>query len=118
MVGVGASPYLLATGWAAPVALPRPTAALFRPHVSSTFAVASAGTRSVLALAKVTEEPPSSRVEQFSLVLHGEAAVPLPDGIYNFQHPVLGSMDLFINKVGSSDPLRARYQACFGYVRT
>jgi hypothetical protein len=91
----------------------------FRPHLNSTFRVtAPDGRDTTLTLAKVVEPVPSGKVEQFLIVLNGPAAEPLADGTYRFEHAVLGWMDLFINKVGLEDLRRARYQACFGYVRT
>jgi hypothetical protein len=115
LTGSPALPGAAADAWSdrGPISLEDATADLFKPHVNSAFTVRAAGTSRQLLLVKVAERPLADNVEQFSLVLHGSAAEPLADGSYCFSHPVLGRADLCINTVGTSDPRRTVYQACF-----
>jgi hypothetical protein len=89
------------------------SAALFQPYLDTTFAARSSdGTRLPLVLARVTEQPITPNVEQFSLSFHARAGTRLPSGTHAFQHPALGAFDLFISPVGASAE-RTVYEACF-----
>jgi len=90
------------------------TADWFRPHVATPFQIQSRpGIGGRLTLAKLTERPVSRNVAQFSLLFHGAPDLDMTDGSYRLRHPVLGVLDLFVVRVGSADPLRSVYQACF-----
>lgn len=61
---------------------------MFRPHLNTTFSVASSeGARLPLLLARVTEGPADEHIEQFSLMFHAAAGAALPHGTYAFEHP-------------------------------
>jgi len=91
------------------------TAAAFRPHVNTSFAVRSAdGTDARLVLVKVVERPVTRQVEQFSLVFHAHGGGTLADGIHAVRHPALGAFDLFIAPIGGSKRPRPTFEACFG----
>ena len=63
------------------------SAALFRQHLKSTFSVRSMeGRRVPLVLAGVIEQPIDHHIEQFSLIFHSPAGVPVPGGIHAFRH--------------------------------
>lgn len=90
------------------------TASLFRRYLTDSFTVRAAGEgRLRLVLAKVTDGPAIRNVEQFSLIFHGPAGAPVPDGTYTFQHPEIGAFNLFIVAVGMPNDRRVVYQACF-----
>jgi hypothetical protein len=90
------------------------TAALFRPHLGSEFAIRTPlGTRSRFVLAEVTERPLIRNVAQFSLIFHGSAETGTGDGNYVLHHATLGSFELFIVPIGLPDRRRKVYQACF-----
>lgn len=90
------------------------SAALFRPHLNTTFSLHSAdGTRHRVVLATVAEGPIDKHIEQFSLIFRAPTGAVLPDGTYAFQHPALGTFELFIVPIGAADVRRASYEACF-----
>ena len=89
------------------------SAALFQPHLGTTFAVHSSdGTRMSLVLARVTEQPVTNNVEQFSLGFHARPGAAELHGTHTFQHPTLGTFDLFVGPVGAGTE-RVVYEACF-----
>ena len=91
------------------------TASLFRKYLTDPFTVRVAGEGRVrLVLAKVTDGPATRNVEQFSLIFHGPAGTAIPDGTHTFQHPEIGTFDLFIIAIGIPNDRRVAYQACFG----
>jgi hypothetical protein len=90
------------------------TAALFRQHLNTAFAVRPAdGTPTRMVLVKVIERPVTKNVEQFSLMFHAPAGKPAPCGTHAFQHSALGDFDLFVVPVGIPNGRRTVYQACF-----
>jgi hypothetical protein len=90
----------------------RASAALFRPHVTTSFSTLSeAGSPTTLVLDRVVEHPCRPDIEQFSLIFHGPAAAPV-DGVCAVRHAALGEFDIFLAPVrGSGD--RINYEACF-----
>ena len=92
------------------------TASLFRNYLNDSFTVRPAGEdRRRLVLVKVDEGPVTKNVEQFSLIFHGPAGETVPDGTHTFQHPALGTFDLFIVAIGIPNDRRVVYQACFSH---
>lgn len=89
------------------------SAALFQPYLDTMFDVrTNEGTRLPLVLSRVTEQPVTRDVEQFSLSFHARGGATLPSGTHAFQHPALGAFYLFIAPVGASIE-RTEYEACF-----
>ena len=90
------------------------SAALFLPHLHTTFTVrATEGTRVPIFLARVSERPLAQGVQQFSLTFHAPPGAPALNGTSAFRHPILGEFDLFIVRVGAGSPCRTVYEACF-----
>ena len=90
------------------------TIADFSSLVDHPFAVAVGTEQLTLALIEVTElkaSQPDVRAP-FSLLFRGPAAQKLPQGTYEFAHPSLGPVSIFIVPVGS-DATGGRYQAIF-----
>jgi hypothetical protein len=85
-------------------------ASQFRPHVGSSFAIDEVSQR--VRLASIAEQPIRDGVEQFSLLFHGSAGVPILHGIYTFHHAALGRLELFITPVGAQAATPV-YEACF-----
>jgi hypothetical protein len=90
------------------------SAALFQPHLDTTFAVrTNDGTRLPVVLKRVTEQPITHNVEQFSLSFHALPGAPVLHGTHTFQHAALGAFDLFVAPVGAGGAERTVYEACF-----
>lgn len=88
------------------------SAALFRPHLQTTFiARTTAGGHAALVLDRITEQPHRKGVEQFSL-LFTTTRERVEEGLHTLVHPALGEFDLFIAPVGSPRE-RAVFEACF-----
>ena len=89
----------------------RASAALFRPHVTTSFSTRSEdGSPTTLVLDRVVEHPCRPDIEQFSLIFHGPAGA-VRYGIYPVRHAALGEFDVFLAPVrGSGD--RGSYEAC------
>ncbi|MEO6238346.1 MAG: hypothetical protein ABIQ52_15210 [Vicinamibacterales bacterium] len=116
-IGVAPTPALL--GPAHAFLLEEASAALFRPHLHSAFRVRSSGQPSCsLVLAQVTEGPRTGDLDQFSLTFKPAVAAPALEAMQTFQHPVLGTFDLFIAPVGSARAGVPIYEACFSRHRT
>ncbi len=116
LLGVAAGPFAAAEAGAPleRLRLQHARAALFRPHLNTTFTVRTPeGTHRRLVLARVIEQPISNQVEQFSLIFHGTPGLAVLDGTHAFLHPALGDFDLFIAPVGGSNAQRTVYEACF-----
>ena len=90
----------------------RASAALFRPHLTTSFSTFNTdGLPTTLVLDRVDERPCRPDIEQFSLVFHGTAAA-LGYGVYTVRHAALGELDMFLAPVrGRGD--RGTYEACF-----
>lgn len=92
----------------------------FQPHIGDRFSVTPQGgsSRARLTLATIVERPVTRNVAQFSLVFNGPEE-PVADGIHTFQHPVLGSFEIFIANIATPIGGRRHYEACFSrQVRT
>lgn len=90
----------------------------FEPHVNSTFVVRhESGTEHQLKLVKVEENTKSPDVEQFSLVFTGTRDQLLPQGNYEFEHPKMGKLTLFVVPVAGTDLTVHRYQVVFARLR-
>jgi hypothetical protein len=50
--------------------------------------------------------------ENFSLLFHGAQSQPLGQGTYSFEHPQIGSFDLFIVPIAAENG-QLHYQAVF-----
>jgi hypothetical protein len=99
---------------AGPVQLADADAALFRPHLNTSFSVRSGDLAPArFVLAKVPERAVTRNVEQFSLIFHSAPDTALPQGTHSFHHPSLGAFDLFIVPIGAPNGRRTAYQACF-----
>lgn len=61
-----------------------------------------AGARAVLRLEAVQTRPAACGVEQFSLVLRGDAGRPLEGGLYRFDHAATGRFQLRVDPAGGS----------------
>ena len=85
-------------------------ASQFRAHVGSSFAIDEVSQR--VRLASIAEQPTRDGVEQFSLLFHGSAGMPISHGIYTFRHAALGRLELFITPVGAP-AVTPVYEACF-----
>jgi hypothetical protein len=124
-VGAGAhAPSLLddvvlqaAAGGALPAAVDgrfdwtRASAALFRPHVATTFSTLSEdGSPTTLVLDRVDEHPCGPDIEQFSLLFHGTAAA-VGYGVYTVRHAALGEFEMFLAPVRRRGD-RGSYEAC------
>jgi len=92
----------------------------FRALVGDSFTVfPREGTRRRLRLARITERPLTRNVAQFQLVFDAPSSTPIADGVHRFEHPALGSFDIFIAGIALSTNNRRRYEACFTrHVRT
>ena len=89
----------------------RASAALFRPHVTTSFSTLSAdGSPTTLVLDRVDEHPCRPDIEQFSLIFHGTAAA-VGYGVYTVRHAALGEFDIFLAPVRARGD-RASYEAC------
>jgi hypothetical protein len=90
----------------------RASAALFRPHVTTSFSTLSAdGSPTTLVLDRVRELPCGPGFEQFSLIFHGPPAAAV-HGVCAVRHAALGAFDIFLAPIrGSGD--RINYEACF-----
>jgi uncharacterized protein DUF6916 len=88
------------------------TQATFAPHVGSPFRVHVGDSELELTLVEVSDVRVSPRVEAFSLEFRGPAASPLPQAEYQFDHPVIGELALFIVPVGR-DGDALEYEAVF-----
>jgi hypothetical protein len=87
------------------------SAALFRPHVTTSFSTLSEdGSPTTLVLDRVDERPCRPDIEQFSLIFHGTPAA-VGYGVYTVRHAALGEFDMFLAPVrGRGD--RGSYEAC------
>lgn len=86
----------------------------FTPHVAKTFGVGgpAGGIDLVLAEAAAVGAAPAGRRAPFSLVFRGPRTPVLPQAIYPFQHPTLGTLEIFIVPIGP-DAGGMRYEAVF-----
>jgi hypothetical protein len=110
----GGAPAAAPGGARAPFRVEDASASVFQPYLNTTFAVrSSGGTRLPLVLARVTEQPFTHNVEQFSLSFHAAPGAALSHGTHAFQHPALGEFDLFIAPIGGGSAKRTLYEACF-----
>jgi hypothetical protein len=102
---VGALPVAAGFDWT------RASAALFRPHVATSFTTRSEdGSRTTLVLDRVDEHPCRADIEQFSLLFHGTTAA-VGYGVHTVRHAALGEFDMFLAPVrGRGD--RGSYEAC------
>ncbi len=88
------------------------SAALFEPHVDSTFrARGDDGKDEPLRLARVIRLPFTPGVEQFSLVFHARSS-PALQGIHTLRHATLGEFAVYIAPVGAAQDPHA-CEACF-----
>ncbi len=88
-----------------PPALPAYQLEKFKPLVGSTFTVTveeGAAYSLTLSKAEALKQHQCGVAEKFSLRFTAPADHPIESRIYQLQHSVLGSVDLFISPVGSS----------------
>jgi hypothetical protein len=86
----------------------------FSDHIQHPFPVSVDGTRIILTLTQVTALKgglPEGR-KPFSVVLRGPAHPLLPQGMYDFEHPLHGVISIFIVPVGA-DADGVTYEAVF-----
>jgi hypothetical protein len=89
----------------------RASAALFRPHVTTSFSTRSEdGSPTTLVLDRVDERPCRPDIEQFALIFNGPAAA-VAYGVYTVRHAALGEFDIFLSPVRASGD-RTSYEAC------
>jgi hypothetical protein len=87
-------------------------------HVGTMFRAGAPGIDAQrLLLTRVDHRTVDDRLEQVSAVFRGAAGRILADGTYEFQHPALGRLDLFIVAVGTPGADHAFYEACFSRFR-
>jgi hypothetical protein len=85
----------------------------FTPHLEATFDMQTAGGVVPLKLAKVDPAGDSGRNGgAFSLIFVAPEGPWLPQGMYPVQHPVLGTMEIFLVPVGPASGGNG-YQAIF-----
>ncbi len=76
----------------------------FEPHVGATFAIDSNGTQLDLTLAEVERLGTALREGgAFSLTFMSPRGPFLAQGVYPLQHPLLGTLELFIVPLGPKD---------------
>jgi hypothetical protein len=100
--------------WPGQTALDSLTFDQFQQHLASTFRVHHAdGVQEMVltAVAASTAEPDRLQ-DNFAIMLHGTATVPLDQGTYKLEHPSLGAFDLFLVPVGKA-PAHQAYEAIF-----
>jgi hypothetical protein len=85
----------------------------FRSHVSTIFSVRSPGRAPQSLRLTHVDDRSVEGVEQFSVLFQGAASTRLADGTYEFHHPALGRLDLFIVLVGRPSGGSVTYEACF-----
>ena len=87
----------------------------FAPHVGEPFQASLQGESVTLELKEVRQLPsynPKAPREPFALVFRGQQGWRLPQTTYQFQHPVLGELDIFITQT-SDGPDGSMYEAVF-----
>ena len=85
----------------------------FTPHQDSVFELRAADSVVSLKLAKVDPAGNSGRQGgAFSLLFAGPKGAALPQAIYPVQHPVLGTMEIFLVSIGPLGDSNG-YQAIF-----
>jgi len=87
--------------------------AALRAQLDTIFHAAGEAGQVPLLLAEVVEGQSDRRVHRFSILFHGAADRPLPQGTYSFRHDTLGEFLLFIVPVVGSNDERIVYEACF-----
>jgi uncharacterized protein DUF6916 len=93
------------------------TSASFEAHLGSPFHIhygAAAPLEAVLQGVRRHEPHPGPRAEPFSVYFRGPRQPVLPQAIYRLEHPVLGTLDLFLVPIGP-DPKEGGmvYEAVF-----
>lgn len=94
------------------------SAALFAPHIHSTFAFDAPGLGGVdLKLVEVSKEKASGPYTNFHLIFHGPTQF-LPQSIYRVNHAEMGEQELFIVPIGDMKNEQGvvtgyEYQTCF-----
>jgi len=90
---------------------------VFEPHVHSVFTVSDGPAfRLPLELTQVTGSASDPRIESFSLLFRGPVDPLLPQKIYTFEHPEIGTFSIFIVPVGQ-DSAGTTYQAIFNRLK-
>jgi hypothetical protein len=89
----------------------------FKDQLHTKFQVQASDSAPVtMELIKVNEPPTATHLELFLLHFLGPAAPVLRQQIWEFQHPKLGSLHLFMTAV-ASDPSGTTYEVVFNRVR-
>ena len=89
-------------------------AADFAKHLDTKFRVfVDEGSPLDLILTEVDDHMQHPGLEQFTLILKGPRERWLPQGTYRIDHPVLGSLQLFMIPTISRDQEAYCYQVCF-----
>ena len=76
----------------------------FAPLVGQSFEVTGPGGSVTLRLAaaqSLGRHWPEARRDPFALRYHGAPALRLPQGIYRFEHPQTGVLEIFITQTGA-----------------
>jgi len=88
------------------------TEGTFLDHLNTRFRVFAEGTDQLeLELVKVTSLSSSGQV-QFSIQFQGPANLVLPQHTYTFEHPIIGTFDLFLVPIGKNS-VGFEYEAVF-----
>jgi hypothetical protein len=88
---------------------------IFAAHLETTFLARLEGEAVPIKLIEVSDERAGRGMRQFSLFFHGSPDRVLPQGLYEFEHAVLGSLTIFIVPIVGSNTERILYQACFSH---
>ena len=99
----------------------RPTEEDFRRHEGTKFRVRVESQRPFeLELVKVQgynpEATEQNNMERYSLFFNGPADMFLPQGVYPFEHPEMGELQLFTVPVGQ-DERGFQYEVVFNYFK-
>jgi hypothetical protein len=88
----------------------------FREVLESDFEVRHEGGSLALKLVDVVEKTESPRLEQFALIFRGPLQPLLPQCIHRFEHPVLGTRDMFTVPLGPNRD-GMQYEVVFNRMR-
>ena len=93
----------------------------FAQQLNSPFNVRTSNGIERLVLVEATRSEPTSpraedgRNERYSLLFRGPVHPKLPQGTYEFEHPRLGRLPIFITPIESTDISRSYYEAVFNH---
>jgi hypothetical protein len=94
------------------------SAKAFAEHLHTRFEIQLNGREAApVELVDVAERHDSPKLEQFSVVFFSGDGRPLPQAIYQLEHPALGRIELFLVPIGPRDGKGMEYQAVFNRFR-